>query len=197
MAKNIGKENQHEDVYGKSFALYDHDAMKEFINFFDQRFEINGLDPASIFADKKCLDAGCGNGRGALFMLANGASSVDCVDISQTNIDSTSRNIDQFGFGNYSCHLNSLESLPFPDNTFDFVWCNGVIMHTHNPDKCISELSRVLKNGGKAWIYVYGSGGLYWYCVQRFRKITKDIAPNFCISLLRLLGYSSRYVGEY
>lgn len=191
------REHLHDDVFGQSFALYDHAAMEEFVGFFRQRFEANNLDAKSIFGGKRCLDAGCGNGRGSLFMLSNGAASVDTLDISQTNIDSTTHNIEDFGFKNFKCHLGSLEDIPFPDETFDFVWCNGVVMHTHNPDKCLQELARVLKVGGKAWIYVYGSGGLYWYCVKRFRALVRDIAPHICIATLRLLGYSPRYVAEY
>lgn len=191
------QEYLHEDIYGQSFALYDHAAMEEFVGYFRQRFEVNQLDARAIFSGKKCLDAGCGNGRGSLFMLSNGAATVDSLDISHTNIQSTANNLQDFGFKNFNCHLGSLESIPFPDETFDFVWCNGVVMHTHNPDRCLQELSRVLKVGGKAWIYVYGSGGLYWYCVKRFRALVKDIAPNVCIATLKLMGYSPRYIAEY
>lgn len=198
MTSTRNQEHLHDEVYGKSFALYDRAAMEEFTGFFQARFNANNISASTTFKGKRCLDAGCGNGRGSLFMLTNGAASVDAIDISQTNIDSTARNLHEFGFGgNYECHIGSLEKLDFPDETFDFVWCNGVIMHTHNPDKCLQELSRVLRIGGKIWIYVYGSGGLYWYCVQRFRNLVKDISPESCIAALRLMGYSSRYVAEY
>ncbi len=191
------REAEHDDVFGKSFALYDKAAIEEFVGFFQQRFSANGIDPRAVFNGKRCLDAGCGNGRGALFMLDNGAAHVTTADISPTNIESTARNIETFGFKNYSVKETSLETLPFEDGTFDFVWCNGVVMHTHNPDACLSELARVLKIGGQSWIYVYGSGGVYWYAVRRFRAIVRDISPARCIAALRLLGYTSRYVAEY
>lgn len=191
------REREHEDVFGQTFALYDRAAMEEFVGFFRQRFAANGIDASSTFAGKRCLDAGCGNGRGAIFMMANGASHVTCADISPTNIASTAANLDSFGFRAFATRETSLEKLPFADGEFDFVWCNGVVMHTHNPDACLSELARVLRPGGQAWIYVYGSGGVYWYAVRRFRAIVREIAPARCIAALRLLGYTSRYVAEY
>jgi ubiquinone/menaquinone biosynthesis C-methylase UbiE len=151
------REAEHDDVFGKSFALYDKAEMKEFVGFFRQRFAANNIDPGVVFSGKRCLDAGCGNGRGALFMLDNGAAHVTAADISPTNIESAARNIETFGFKNYSVKQTSLESLPFEDGAFDFVWCNGVVMHTHNPDACLSELARVLKPGGQAWISVYSA----------------------------------------
>jgi len=191
-----GKEYLHDEVYGASFALYDSQDVSEFTEFFDKRFLANGISP-EVFAGKRCLDAGCGNGRGALFMLSNGAAFVDCVDISPKNTESTGKNLKTFGFDNFTVHLSSLEKIPFDDNFFDIVWCNGVIMHTHSPDKCLVELSRVLKRNGYLWAYVYGSGGLYWYCVSRLRSIVREVPPSLCISGLKLIGYTPRFVAEY
>ncbi len=194
---NTNLEAEHDTVFGKTFALYDRPEMEEFVGFFRQRFAANKLDARAIFEGRACLDAGCGNGRGSIFMMSNGAKSVDYADISATNIESTGRNLKSFGFDSVKGHLTSLEKLPFADATFDFVWCNGVIMHAHNPDKCLRELARVLKPGGQMWLYVYGSGGVYWYAVRRFRNIVREIAAARCIAGLRLLGYTPRFVAEY
>src|SRR5690606_25539730 len=154
-----------------SFALYEKEEVANFADYFTQRFAANNLNSKAIFAGKRCLDAGCGGGRGSLFMLMNGAAHVTAMDVSPTNIETTLRNCTAFGFDSVTCRQSSLEAIPFDDGEFDFVWCNGVIMHTENPDACLSEISRVLKVGGNAWIYVYGAGGLYWYLVRHFRKV--------------------------
>lgn len=195
MSTNL--ESQHDTVFGKTFALYDRPEMEEFVGFFRQRFAANKLDPRATFAGRRCLDAGCGNGRGSIFMLSNGARHVDFADISATNIESTMKNLRSFGFDSFEGHLTSLEKLPFEDESFDFVWCNGVVMHTHNPDTCLRELARVLKIGGQAWIYVYGAGGVYWYAVRRFRSLLAHVPAEACIAALRLMGYPNRYVAEY
>lgn len=192
------KENFHEDVYGETFTLYNKQDMLDFIRPLEIRYERNKIDPGKAFSGKHCLDAGCGNGRGSIFMCANGASRVDCVDISPTNIESTKKNAKIFGCEErVHTHLSTLEAIPFDDNTFDFVWCNGVIMHTHNPDKCLSELARVLKPGGQAWIYVYGSGGVYWYSVYQARAILKKYAEKDILDMLQLLNVPTGFIAEY
>jgi ubiquinone/menaquinone biosynthesis C-methylase UbiE len=194
---NGNLEHQHDDVYGRSFALYDKASLDEFIGFLAQRFEANGIDPSATFAGKACLDAGCGNGRGALFMARHGAASVDCVDISPTNVRSTAANLDAQGYRAHRVVEGSLESLPYDDASFDFVWCNGVLMHTANPDRGLAELARVLRPGGKSWIYVYGSDGVSWYWVARARAAIKRFGAERCLDVLRLMRLEARYVAEY
>jgi ubiquinone/menaquinone biosynthesis C-methylase UbiE len=191
------REIEHEVVFGKSFALYGKQELAEFTDFFRQRFEANHLDPKTVFAGKRCVDAGCGGGRGTLFMLMNGAAHVTALDVSELNIETTTRNCKTFGFDSFTCKQTSLEHIPFDDGAFDFVWCNGVIMHTANPDACLSEIARVLKPGGQAWIYVYGAGGLYWYLVREFRDILGELSSSQLLATLQLLGLSARYIGEY
>lgn len=193
----VNREAEHDDVYGKTFALYSRQDLDEFIEPLRVRFERNHLEPAAIFRGGLCLDAGCGGGRGSIFMLGNGAARVHSVDVSPTNIESTSRNLRDHGFDRFETRLGSLERLPYPDQTFDFVWCNGVLQHAAAPGGCFAELARVLKVGGHAWIYVYGAGGLYWWCIDRFRHWTADISAEACIAALRLMRYSPRYIAEY
>lgn len=197
MKSKAASEKEQDAVYGASFALYDKKALIEFIEPFRVRFDANGLSPKELFQGRRCLDAGCGNGRGSLFMLEHGASHVTAVDISATNVNSTAVNLSDFGFKNFETRLSSLETLPFDAETFDFVWCNGVLMHTANPDRCLAELARVLIPGGRTWIYVYGAGGVYWHFVRFFRRMLNDVPAAQLIASLRLLNYSTRFVGEY
>ena len=91
----------------------------------------------------------------------------------------------------------TLEQLPFADASFDVVWCNGVLQHAANPEACLDELARVLKPNGRAWIYVYGAGGVYWYAVRHFRAWFRDVDSEQLISILQLAGLEPRYVAEY
>ncbi|QAR32098.1 SAM-dependent methyltransferase [Geovibrio thiophilus] len=47
-----------------------------------------------------------------------------------------------------------LTDLPFADNSFDFIYCSNVLEHIHNDAKAMSELYRVLEEGGMAYIHV-------------------------------------------
>ena len=51
----------------------------------------------------------------------------------------------EFSYGN-------LVDIPFPDESFNLIWSNGVIHHTLDFNKCISEISRLLKPGGDLYI---------------------------------------------
>jgi len=39
-------------------------------------------------------------------------------------------------------------TLPFPDESFDFVTCQTLLMHLNQPEKALQEMYRVLKKGG-------------------------------------------------
>ena len=47
-----------------------------------------------------------------------------------------------------------LRELPFPDASFDMVLCSHVLEHVRDSQKCIAEISRVLKRNGRALIQV-------------------------------------------
>lgn len=196
MAQTVNGESRYEIVFGETFALYSREEYLEFVEPFRVRFERNGL-AFEMFKGKNCLDAGCGNGRGSLFMLANGAEHVTCLDFSHKNIESTTRFLTEFGHTSFTAQQATLEDIPFADEQFDFVWCNGVVMHTQNPNSCLQELSRVLKVGGGAWLYIYGSGGVYWRLIGLIRELVSGIPAETCIEALRFLRYETRYVAEF
>lgn len=190
-------EELHDQVYGGTFALYSQKELDEFIEPLRIRFKRNGLDPKAIFEGKRCLDAGCGNGRGINFMLENGAEHVTGFDFSATNIQTAGRLVAERGYENVDLLQGTLEELPFDDQHFDFVWCNGVIMHTMHPNRCLEEISRVLKVGGQSWVYIYGAGGAYWRIILFLRQFLKDVTLEQCMDCLALYDYDTRYVAEY
>jgi SAM-dependent methyltransferase len=53
------------------------------------------------------------------------------------------------------------EKLPFPDQSFDFVFSSTVLEHTQNPSAVLSESLRVLKLGG-AMQFVYPNYGAFF-----------------------------------
>ena len=51
--------------------------------------------------------------------------------------------------------VGSALACPFPDNDFDYVFSLGCFHHTGDTARCISEVCRVLKPGGRAVIMLY------------------------------------------
>lgn len=66
----------------------------------------------------------------------------------------------------------SAESIPFPDNSFDFVICRSLLHHLENPSKGLEEMVRVLKPGGQ-WV-CWEPNLSYWNdWVRKLSKLTK------------------------
>ncbi len=49
----------------------------------------------------------------------------------------------------YRCDI---ADLPMPDDTYDLVFCSQTLEHVTDPVKVLTELRRVLKPGGQAWL---------------------------------------------
>ena len=69
----------------------------------------------------------------------------------------------------------TLDDLPYGENTFDFVLCRGVIHHVKNDQKALNEIRRVLKVGGRSYLYVTGRGGLL---NRFFKELLRDEYQN-------------------
>ncbi len=100
---------------------------------------------------RSVLDVGCGLGHWGQ-LLANVLPS-DCqftgVDRDVEWTVRAKERVRQKGLGDrFSYHPGHAEALPFPDETFDLVTCQTVLMHLKDPRRAISEFKRVLKPGG-------------------------------------------------
>ena len=74
--------------------------------------------------------------------------------------------------------------LPFKNNTFDVVFSNGVIHHSKNVIKGIYEAVRVCKKNGKIWLYLYATGGVFWYSRMLMNRLMKKIPYDYSQSVL-------------
>jgi len=97
---------------------------------------------------KKVLDIGCGNGRNLFYR--------DNIDIIGLEISDELCDIVKKKGGKVI--LGNMTELPFEDNTFDYIICVAVYHHLNNNNdrkKSLSEIFRVLKSNGVAFIQVW------------------------------------------
>ncbi len=102
--------------------------------------------------ESKVLDVGSGRGRFILDMTLRGGHAVG-LEMNSEYIALAKKNADSHG-----APINTVqgigEKMPFPDNSFDFANVSEVIEHVKNPNLLISEIHRVLKPCGMAYISV-------------------------------------------
>ncbi len=184
-------------VYGETFNRYSKEEFLEFLEPLKVRLAQNNIS-ADAFRGKRCIDAGCGGGRASILMAELGAAEVISYDLTERNIETTTKHAKLFGYENIiKPKLGSLLEIPFEDQSFDVVWCNGVLHHTIDPTKTLAEVSRILKVGGNFWLYLYGSGGLYWHMVFFFREWLKEVPIELTIAHLALTGTPTGRIAEF
>ena len=160
-------------------------------------FERNAIDLREAFAGKRCLDAGCGGGRATIMMAEAGAARWSRSTYPRPTCRRRGCALQQRGCDNVVGVEGSLLEVPFEDESFDVVWSNGVLHHTGDTDGSLKEITRVLRPGGWMWLYLYGSGGIYWHMVDWVRETLRDVDVSACIAQLRLQNVPVRRIAEW
>jgi len=76
------------------------------------------------------------------------------IDLTERAVEHTRRRLATFGLASKAA-VGDAEALDLPDKVFDLVYSWGVLHHTPDTPKAISEVWRVLKPGGVARIMLY------------------------------------------
>lgn len=106
-----------------------------------------------ISNDHKVLDVACGSGTSAIALAREFDCEVVGVDLSQKNLDLAQNKARELGLDNLlEFVLSDAEKLDFPDGTFDFVICECALCTFPDMQTAVSEMHRVLKDGGKVGI---------------------------------------------
>ena len=74
----------------------------------------------------------------------------------------TAQRLSQFGLKS-NLDVGDAESLAYPDNYFDVVYSWGVVHHSPDTPRAISEVWRVLKSGGVAKVMIYHKHSMVGY----------------------------------
>jgi len=175
--------------YGRLFRAFSSSSFwVEPVELLRTRLERNGIDISQL-ERKKVLDAGCGGGRYTVAWRLLGAGRVVGVDVSAIGIASAQQRVKEAGLDKVSFRKGSVLDLPFPDESFDIVFSNGVLHHTVDWQRGISEIVRVVKTGGIGWLYlIENPGGLFWAVIKVLRELMKGENREFARVSLQMLG---------
>jgi glycosyltransferase involved in cell wall biosynthesis/ubiquinone/menaquinone biosynthesis C-methylase UbiE len=107
------------------------------------------------------LEIGGGMGTDLAQFARHGARVTD-VDLSVGHLRLARENFALRGLAGRFVHQDA-ETLPFPDDSFDLVYSNGVLHHTPNTSQVIAEIFRVLRPGGKVIAMFYAENSLIFW----------------------------------
>ena len=130
------------------------------------------------YRDKRMLEVGCGIGTD-LVRFAKGGAVVTGVDLAKASIDLAKQNFELNGVSGQLSTMNG-EALPLEEWSFDVVYAHGVLQYTHNAQRMVDEIHRVLRPGGEAILMVYNRYSWLYAMSKLFgTRLEHEDAPAF------------------
>lgn len=110
-----------------------------------------------------------GQGSGVISRLIADSTKLKCFgfDISETTVKKAHKN-----HHGHNCHfvVGSAESIPFKDNTFDYVSANHILEHIPDDTAALHEIYRVIKKGGKLYLASPNDKKDIFFAFRRYRS---------------------------
>jgi ubiquinone/menaquinone biosynthesis C-methylase UbiE len=156
MTYNLSKDDiKSSKTFSQEWNLFDYKiddtfdiSQKEYLNMFYEALKITSKN----LENKSILDAGCGNGQ-RIYNIANNSNIKIAIG---TDISSGAINASKIYKNKKLYYIKSnIITPPFKEYSFDIVWCTGVLHTVTDPKKAFSNLSRLVKRGGKLYIWVF------------------------------------------
>ncbi len=111
----------------------------------------NPFSLGNILSGDAVLDFGCGAGFDLYVAggLVGKGGRVCGVDLTDAMAERARENLFLADMTNFEIRIMDSETIPYCDNSFDFVISNGVINLTPDKQVCFLDIFRVLKPGGR------------------------------------------------
>ena len=126
------------------------DRMRE--DFFDETVADSIVKASDIKQDSSVVDVGCGTGflTQHVAMRTQHVGKIVGVDLSPSMLQTAKDNLAKLGLlGSVEFRVGDAEKLPLDDCFADAVVGNMILHHCPRPKRAVSEMARVLKQGGK------------------------------------------------
>ena len=134
---------------------------------------------------KDILEVGSGAGRFSKVVLECTNATLWSVDFSDA-VTANWANNRKIAPGRFNIFQASVYEMPFPENSFDKVFCLGVLQHTPDFSASIKALIEKLKPGGELVVDFYPIKG-WWTKLSAkyiFRPLTKRLSHKMLMSII-------------
>lgn len=173
------------DFYTEApFPNYEESDDKSSINYKGEKNYLAREFKKFIGFNKNILEVGCGTGQLSLYFAIGNNNRVYALDPTLASIN-LGRN---FSKKNKIQNVKFINADIFDDifheKTFDFIWTNGVLHHTKNPNLAFDVISKYLKKNGYILVGLYNKYGrlrtvLRQYLYKLFgKKIVMILDPT-------------------
>jgi len=155
----------HQNPVGSNFIQYEADR-KFYQNYDEFRYRTEGHILGELdlidFVGKRVLEIGLGQGADSMQIIKRGAIYYG-IDLTEESIKRLKERFRLFEQPYKEVVKANAQHIPYEDNFFDIVYSHGVIHHSPEIEKIVSEIYRVLKPGGKVVVMLYHRNSFNYY----------------------------------
>ncbi len=147
-------------------------------------YTLTGWDPKKL-GKYKVLEVGSGAGRFTEIFLNTTSGLLHSIDLSnavEANLENNKINSKRLSLAQASIY-----EMPFKNNTFDKIFCFGVLQHTPSFSESVISLINKTKVGGEIVVDFYPIKGWYTKIHSKYilRPITKRLPSKFLLRIIR------------
>ena len=170
------------NFYNESpFPNYEISDDKSSINYKGDKNYLASEFKNFIGFDKDVLEVGCGTGQLSIYFAIGTNNRIYALDPTYESIKLGKNFIGTNKIKNVKFVNADIFDDIFQDESFDFIWTNGVLHHTKNPKLAFDIISKYLKKNGYILVGLYNKFGRIRTII---RRILYKLFGKFIVMLL-------------